>query len=158
MKLKSTCTAKETQTAPAWETSLASYTSGRANAQNLQRTAETKHQSINLSANKWAAETNSFQKKKHNWPVITLKTVPIPGIRGMQVKTTFRYYLTLVRLSSRNLTANIGEDVGEENPLFIAVQISAAIKKISLEGLCDPAILLQACATEVFAHPCLLLL
>lgn len=84
----------------------------------------------------------------------------------MQIKTTFRYYLTLVRLSSINLTANIGEDVGEENPLFIAVQISAAIKKISLEGpqkpkverLCDPAILPHAFTTKIFAHPCLLLL
>lgn len=50
------------------------------------------------------------------------------------------------------MTANIGEDVGEENPLFTAVQVSAAIKKMGLEGLCDPAIRLQAWTTEVFVH------
>jgi hypothetical protein len=69
---------------------------------------------------KWANEPNrAFSKeevqmvKKH-----MKKYSPSLAIKEMQIKTTSRFYLTLVRmLSSRTqTTTNIGKDVGKKEP------------------------------------------
>jgi hypothetical protein len=43
------------------------------------------------------------------------------AIKGLQIKTTLRFYLTPVRIATvKNTTTNVGEDVGGKEPSYIA--------------------------------------
>jgi hypothetical protein len=74
---------------------------------------------------KWANELNrAFSKEKVQMAKKHMKkSSASPVIKEMQIKTTLRFYLTLVRMvSSRTqTTTNVGKDVGKKNPHTLLV-------------------------------------
>jgi hypothetical protein len=51
----------------------------------------------------------------------------IPGHKGMQIKTTLRFHLTLVRIATikNTTTTNVGEDAGKRNPHILLMGMYA---------------------------------
>jgi hypothetical protein len=99
------------------------------------------------------------------------KCSPSLAMKEMQVKTTLRFHLTLVRIASiKNTTnKNVGEDVGKREPSYTAgwnlETIWRLLKKLNTDLPYDPAmpllgIYMQRNVTQVItkapAHPCLL--
>jgi hypothetical protein len=68
--------------------------------------------------NKWANEWNrAFSKEEvHMAKKLMKKCSPSLAIKEMQIKASLRFHLTPVK----NTTTNVGEDVGENEPLFTA--------------------------------------
>lgn len=82
----------------------------------------------------WHIKRNSFQKKKHKWPiVIFFKVFKFIVIR--EIQTTFKYQFTSVRMAIIKNIDSFGKNSGGKNPflLLVKVEIDIAIMAISLE-------------------------
>jgi hypothetical protein len=69
----------------------------------------------NVSAPNFSKEEIQMAKKRMK------KCSPSLAIKEMQIKTTLRFHLNLVRISIiKNTTTGVGEDVGKKEPLYTA--------------------------------------
>jgi hypothetical protein len=129
IKLKDFCTTKEMVSKPKrppteWETIFSSCISDKGLIIRIYRELKKLNSpKINETIKKWATELNrTFSKeeidmgKKH-----MKKCSPSLAIKEMQIKTTLRFHLTPVRIAIiKNITNNVGEDVGKKEPSYTA--------------------------------------
>ena len=116
IKLKSFCSARETtnkvkRQPSEWEKLIANEASDKINFQNIKAAHTTQYQK-NQQPNQKVGKRH-FSKEDIQMANICMKKCSTPLIsREMQIKTTMRYHLTLVRRAIiKKSTINAGEDV-----------------------------------------------
>jgi hypothetical protein len=114
MKLKSFCTTKDMaskleRSPTEWEKTCTSYIRQETDNQNIRKLKKLNSQKINNPMKKWANELNrAFSKeevqmaKKKHMKIFS----PFLAIKEMQIKTTLRFHLTLVRMTTIKNTSN----------------------------------------------------
>jgi hypothetical protein len=114
IKLKSFCSTKEMgsklkRTPTEWEKIFASYTSDKGLIIRVYRELKKLNSpKINGPVKKWASVLNrNFSKEEIQMAKTTHeKMLTSPTIKEMQIKTTLRFYLTLVRIANISNTSN----------------------------------------------------
>jgi hypothetical protein len=91
-----------------WEKIFASYTSDKGLITRIYRELKKLNSpKTNEPIKKWASELiELFQKKKFKWAKNMKKCSPSLAIMEMQIKTTLRFHLTLVRIAIIKNTMN----------------------------------------------------
>jgi hypothetical protein len=110
-----------------WEKIFASYTLDKGLITRIYRELTNRNSpQINEPNKKWATELlRTFSKEEIQMAIKhTKKCSPSPAIKEMQIKTTVRFHLTLVRMAIiKNTTSktppikDVGKDVGKKEPL-----------------------------------------
>jgi hypothetical protein len=114
MKLKSFCTTKEMvsklkRPPTEWEKTFASYTSDKGLITRISRELKKLNSpQVNEPIKKWATELNRpFSKEEIQMTKTHMKKCsPSLAIKEMQIKTTLRFHLTPVRITSIKNTTN----------------------------------------------------
>jgi hypothetical protein len=127
MKLKSFCTTKEMvsklkRPPTEWEKIFASYTSDKGLITRIYRKLKKLNSpKVNEPIKKWATELNrTFSKEKVQMAEKHRKKYsPSLAIKEMQIKTTLKFHLTLVRIAIKNTTNNkCWRGCGEKGNLY----------------------------------------
>jgi hypothetical protein len=130
IKLKGFCTTKEMvsklkRPPTEWEKIFSSYISDKGLiTRTYRKLKELNSPMINEPIKKWATELNrNFSEEEIQMAKKYMKRCsPSLAIKEMQIKTTLRFHLTLVRTAIiKNITnKGVGEDVGKKKPLYPA--------------------------------------